>query len=79
MAMQKQVNSSKKCSGHEIEMQLLKLQKTVQMDERNLTVEELSLPKTVLKPPVPLRDRKDFHKKTKLQLLKQKEAQVCCS
>ncbi|PNF31634.1 hypothetical protein B7P43_G17186, partial [Cryptotermes secundus] len=58
-------------------MQLSKLQKAVQLDERNLTVEELfSLPKTALKPPASLRDRKDFHKKTRSQLLKEKEDQA---
>jgi hypothetical protein len=77
MAMQKQANSSRKSSRHEREMQLSKLRKAVQLDERHLTVEELfSLPKTVLKPPVSLRDRQDFHKKTRSQLLKEKEAQV---
>jgi hypothetical protein len=77
MAMRKQATSSKKSLGYEIEMQFSKLRKAVQLDERNLTVEELfSLPKTVLIPPVPLRDRKDFRKKTKSQLLKEKEAQV---
>jgi hypothetical protein len=75
--MQKQAKSSKKCSGHAMEMQLPKLRKTVQLDERNLTMEELFFhPKTVLKPPVPLRDSKDFHKKIKSQILKEKEPQV---
>jgi hypothetical protein len=77
MTMQKKANSSKKCSGHEMGMQSSKLQKKAKLDERNLTVEELFLlPKTVLKPPIPMRERKDFHKKTKPQLLKEKEPQV---
>jgi hypothetical protein len=75
--MQKQAKSSKKCSGDAMEMQVSKLRKTAQLHERNLTVEELFfLPKTVLIPPVPLRDKKDFHKKIKSQLLKEKEPQV---
>ncbi|XP_021921863.1 dynein heavy chain 7, axonemal isoform X5 [Zootermopsis nevadensis] len=71
MAMQKQPNSSTKCSVHNIKRQSSKLQKIVQPDESNLTFEELfSLPKAVLRPRVP------FHKKTKSQLHKEKEGQV---
>jgi hypothetical protein len=71
MAMWKQPNSSTKRSAHDIKGQSSRLQKTAQPDESNLPFEEsFSLPKAVLRPPVPVR------KKTKSQLLKEKEGQV---
>jgi hypothetical protein len=77
MAMRKQSSSLTKHSPCDVKGQSSKLQKVVQPDERNLTFEELfSLPKAILRSPVPLRDKKDFRKKTKSQLFKEKETQV---
>jgi hypothetical protein len=50
-----------------------KLQNTVQTDERKPSFKELlSFPESVLRTPVHLGGSKDFHKKTKSQLVREK-------